>query len=299
MQTRQVLVIGGAGWIGSAICSELVRNPELKVLGAHRRTPLREALIAAGVQAVPLDLVDLERVRIQCRSAHTVIYAASAGGESGLRALRTVAEELQSSQTLIYISGSSIYGETPDGAAREDEAPNARSPEWLADMERSALGLPESRAGRRVILRAAAILHGDGGGATPRFLVERALETQSAEYLNDGGQRWSCGHVADLAAFAARTTVDSGIQGVFNVADETVELGAVASALAERLELRLGAVSIDRSTALDRWGPGWAQMLSGSLEIDTRAARSVGWAPAHPRFLDELRRKGRGIVANP
>ncbi|MFF4276092.1 NAD-dependent epimerase/dehydratase family protein [Streptomyces sp. NPDC001536] len=139
--TGPVLVVGGTGFIGSAVLRELTREhsspgstPTLHVLS---RTPPR-VTAATGVRHVAGDLTDPSTLRGACSGIKTVIHAASYVGRDeqmchdinhlGTQALLDEARR-NGVRRFIYVSTASVYGMGPHRGPVEGQlAPSPASP---------------------------------------------------------------------------------------------------------------------------------------------------------------------------
>lgn len=131
--TDPVLVVGGTGFIGSAVLRELTRQhpPHAAASSLHvlSRTPPRVAA-ATGVRHVAGDLTDPSSLRGVCSGIETVIHAASYVGRDqqkchdinylGTQALLNEARR-SGVRRFIYVSTASVYGMGPHRGAAEGQ----------------------------------------------------------------------------------------------------------------------------------------------------------------------------------
>jgi UDP-glucose 4-epimerase len=138
------LVTGGAGFIGSHICEELLRRGEPVVVLDNFATGKRENLrhVARDLRIIKGDLRDLVVVREAVRGADYVLHQGALPSVP-----RSVADPVTSHQVntegtlnvlvaardagvkrVVFASSSSVYGDTPVLPKREDMPSNPKSP---------------------------------------------------------------------------------------------------------------------------------------------------------------------------
>ena len=138
------LVTGGAGFIGSHICKELLRRGESVVVLDNFATGKRDNLrdVARDLRIIEGDLRDLVVVREAVRGADYVLHQGALPSVP-----RSVADPITSHQVntegtlnvlvaardagvkrVVFASSSSVYGDTPVLPKREDMPPNPKSP---------------------------------------------------------------------------------------------------------------------------------------------------------------------------
>lgn len=285
----RVLVIGATGWIGGAIGDAFVAADDA-VAGLARTEEAAQRLVSKGMTPIHGDLTDSASLAAAARTFDVAIYAAAAPADTTRDAIATLLITLAGSgKPLVYMSGSSRYGQINESGPADEEL-------FIRRLATSATdGTPErmihdGRADvRGVIVVGAGILHGRGGGSTPTFWLDDARERAAAWYIGDGTQRWSAGHVDDLAALMVRAVAVAPSGGVFNAAAEAIPLRAAAEGVALAAAASGGAVSVPEATARDAWGASWSGMLAQNLWLSSaRAATMFGWQPNVRPFLDEL-----------
>ncbi|KAJ8611848.1 hypothetical protein CTAYLR_005787 [Chrysophaeum taylorii] len=274
----RVVVTGAAGWIGGAIVEHLVRGGH-EVIGVVRS---QQQCLASGAVAAVGDLSDLGFVAATAERADGFVHAASASRETTVAALE-VASRVLEDKPLVYVSGSSLYG--PIGAkAKVDEREFVARLETSEAMAGSAERLVWTKRG--IIVVGAGVLYGCGRGATPEFLTRDATRRGEAWYVGDGDQRWSIGHVDDLAALVVLALERAPPQRVYNAVAEPMSTKYLAEVVARNAAgVDKGAKSVSLEIARAEWGEFWSEILAGHLWLDGDAAKAdLGWYPAQAAF---------------
>jgi nucleoside-diphosphate-sugar epimerase len=167
-----------------------------------------------------------------------------------------------------------------DGSARPS------FPSSSADRVAQPLALAAGGV-RSAIVRLAPSVHGDGDHRFMATLVRVARDKGVSAYVGDGTNRWPAVHRLDAARLflLALVTAPAG-STLHAVADEGVQLRAVAEVIGRHLDLPVAPIS-----------PGDAQehfsFLAGLLALDNPASSAltrelVGWQPTYPGLLDDL-----------
>ncbi|MFF7948663.1 NAD-dependent epimerase/dehydratase family protein [Streptomyces griseorubiginosus] len=124
-----ILVVGGTGFIGSAVVRELLKPTSGEAPGAGllvlSRRELPQWMTSAGARRIPGDLMDPESLRHCADGVDTVLHLASYVGRDpdlceavnaeGTRALARAARGAR----LLYVSTASVYGTGPHRAVKE------------------------------------------------------------------------------------------------------------------------------------------------------------------------------------
>ncbi len=252
-----IAVTGGAGYIGSLLCGELLRRgsrvrvTDLLLFGGESVLPY---LADPGFELVKADVSEPEAARAAVRGADAVVHLAALVGfpacqqvgpsvarRMNVEATRLVADaaEAEGARRLVLASTYSVYGLAPPGEPVAEDAP--LHPQSLyAETKIEAENVLRERAGSRcapVILRFATLF-----GISPRtrfdlivnqFVLEAM--TRRALVIYQRGYRRSFVHVRDVveAIALALEGPDGEVRGeTFNVGsdqgnlskDEVVEL---------------------------------------------------------------------------
>lgn len=264
--------IAGCGFVGLATARLFHARGWEVLAGTH--TPESAAQLAdEPFPALAVDIADATALaaRPELRRLDAVIHCASSG-RGGADAYRRVylqgAQNLAAAlapKRLVFTSSTSVYIQT-DGS-------------WVTEMSEA---LPDRETGR--VLREAedAVLAAGGSVARLAGIYGPARSVLLKKFLSgeaiiegDGG-RWINQIHRDDAAAALLTLVESGVAGIFNVADDApMTQRTVYEWLADHFQKPLppsGPIPTDRKR-------GWT-----SKRVSNAKLRALGWAPQHPSF---------------
>lgn len=286
----RVFVVGATGWIGGAITDKFLEELHT-VTGLARSDDAVQRLCSRGALPIRGDLKDSAVLCASAQEADATIYAAAAPPDVTREALNALVTTLDGSlKPLVYISGSSVYGDTGNDAPADEDVPLNPPPSvaWLITHERIVRHAAE-RGVKGIVIRGAGILYGRGGGATPSFWLNDARQHGVARYIGTGTQRWSAVHVDDLASLVVRAVERAPAGSVFNAVAEAIPLREAAQAVAQATGSTGGALSVSEADIQEEWGAFFANLLAHNLWLkSSRASRLLGWHPAALRFKDDL-----------
>lgn len=290
MVAMRVFVIGATGWIGGAILDKFL-EANYTVTGLARSDDAAQSLRSRGAEPIRGDLTDSAALSAPAQDADATIYAAAASPDATRVAFDALLTTLDGSdKPLVYISGSSVYGDTGNDGPADEDVPLQPPPSvaWLIAHERMVRNAAE-RGVRGIVIRGAGILYGRGGGATPEFWLNDARQHNIARYIGTGLQRWSAVHVDDLASLVVRAVERAPAGSVFNAAAEAIPLCEAAQAVAQATGITGGTLSVSEADIREEWGEFFANLLAHNLWLKSaRAERLLGWHPTAPRFKDDL-----------
>ncbi|WP_305783478.1 NAD(P)H-binding protein [Symbioplanes lichenis] len=274
----RIALTGGSGYIGSAVIAELVR-------AGHQVTALvrsgASADRVAGLGALPVvgDLFEPAWVAEQFAGADAVAHLAATGDATTAQLDRSVvAAAKEAGLPYVHTSGIWLWGDNP---AITEESP-VQPPEltaWRIPVEETVL-----TSGLVVTIVAPGIVHGHGGGSVAGSFAAARTPGGKVPLVGDGSQHWTTVHVDDLAVLY-RIVLERG-EG----------LGYVIAASGHNPTVReLGeAVGDVQPETPDesrrRLGAPFADALLLDQQAAGTKARTLGWTPARPTMLDDLRR---------
>jgi uncharacterized protein (TIGR02246 family) len=278
----KVLVIGGTGYVGSAVVRRLRATGHSPVVMV--RNPLHAP---GGVETRVADLTEPETLRAAVTGdIDAVVHAATPTGDwaADLEAVDTLAT-LLTGRTLLYLSGVWVLGATPDGV---DEAAPTRPIELvhgrvaLEERVRTATDL------RGIVIRPG-IVHGDGGGI-PGLMVGWAREAGTGRHVGGPTVHWPMVHVEDLADLVV-LALDRAERGIVlhGVAEPAVPVKELAAAADVAAGGSGAAEAWPESEAAAELGSAFAAALALDQKVGAAAARTLGWNPSRPDAVDDLR----------
>lgn len=119
-------------------------------------------------------------------------------------------------------------------------------------------------------------------------MIANARETGVATYIGDGGNEWSSVHVDDLARLYVAALTRAEQRLVVNAASRSrIPMRRIAEAVANVTGTRVRSISVE--DARRTFGPAAGALTRSSPLDSSRAERVLGWKPAEPGLLDDLR----------
>jgi UDP-glucose 4-epimerase len=299
MSARRVLVVGGAGFIGSHVVGRLLDDPECEVVvfdnlssGSRDRLPMLDS--EPRLQLIVGDVKDVEALTAAAKhvdlcfqfAANPDIAAAVTKPDidfwEGTYLISNVLEALRVAQVprLVYASGSGVYGDLGDFEAAEDHGPL---------LPISTYGA--SKLGCEALISAYCHMFGLAAscfrfanvvgprqthGVTFDFVRKLLRDPAALEILGDGSQSKSYIHVSDVAdaMFLIAGQTRPGFE-VFNVGtDEYITVTEIAELVIDALDLH----GVDlQYTGGDR---GWKGDVP-VVRFSSQRIRDRGWSNAH------------------
>ena len=277
----KVLVIGGTGYIGSAVVRRLRSAGHEPVVLVRDPGHAHAALLhRVGDLTAPGSLRAAVTPDIDA-----VVHAATptGGWDADLAALAALTETLVD-RPLVYLSGVWVLGRTTDPV---DETAPTNPIEIVSGRPRLEQHVLEATGMRGIVVRPG-IVHGAGGGI-PSTMVEWACKAGTGRYVGDATVRWPMVHVDDLADLV-ELALDRAPAGT--VLHAVAESGVPVKDLAVAADVAAGgsgqAESWDELDAANELGAPFAAALALHQEVTAGVARQLGWTPAHTDAVDDL-----------
>ncbi len=274
---QQTWVLGGTGFIGSALTGVLTADTSVALtMLVHHSVPYRSL---EGVNLVRGSLENFDFSWFGRFPPDVIFHLARLGGRSplgryvasnrGLKANRrliTGLAALDRPPVIVYVSGSLMYGNQPDGVVALESsllAPTAYAKQyyraeepWLTTAVEAGLEVKMVRPGWII-----------GQGSWFRtFYWNHYVSTGRIPVYGDGNQLMSVVHVDDLAAMLAR--VPSMGPGVINLfAGPPVTQSEFTLRLAKILQVTRESVPL--GDVAGRYGKAAAEALGSSIPLGT------------------------------
>jgi len=288
------LVTGGAGFIGSHICEELLRRGHAVAVLDNFATGRRENLrgMERDLTLVEGDLRDLVTVREAMRGADYVLHQGALPSVP-----RSIADPITSHQVntegtlnvlvaardaeikrVVFASSSSVYGDTPVLPKREDMTPAPKSPYAVSKLtaEHYCRVFHEIYGLETVSLRYFNVFGPRQDPASQYAAViakftRAMLDGRELTIYGDGEQTRDFTYVANVVEANLRAATAPGAAGkVFNIAcGKRISLNQIAAHLAEMVG----------SEAAIRYDPPRAGDVRDSLADIGRAQAVLGYQP--------------------
>ncbi|MET0499767.1 MAG: NAD-dependent epimerase/dehydratase family protein [Steroidobacteraceae bacterium] len=312
MSGRQVIVTGGLGFIGSALCERLLRGGEtvtiVDSMVSNVVTPAHFTSRFPQARVHVTTVADFFAKPPALSREDLVFHAASLVGPAGILAYAgTIGADLvqstsgvvnacvQSGAALVYMSSAEIYGrsgvldETAD--ARVPARYNARIEYALGKLTcESMIANSRQRGLRATIIRPFNVVgprqNRAGGFVMPTF-VQQALAGEAITVFGSGQQQRAFTDVEDVVTFLCTHAVAAlgGAELVFNVGNPHNSISIID--LARRMVRLLNSRSEILFTSGDKvHGPLYFEAESFEKLPDITRALQVGWSPT--RFLDDV-----------
>jgi nucleoside-diphosphate-sugar epimerase len=285
----KVLLIGSTGYIGRAVARALEQADHI-VVPLVRSAGEGSSPAPASGDVVVGDLSDTSSLRAAVTpDIDAVVHAGAPLGDwaADTAAVAALLDRLRPGGSFVYISGTWVVGPSAGARVLDEQSP-ARPIDIVAGreaVERAVL----SSSTRGVVVRAG-IVHGLGGGI-PRLLVDWARERGHGRFVAGATDpSWAAVHVEDLADLVVLAVSQAPRGSLLHAVTEpsvpVIDIGRAADVAAGGDGRAVPWHLEEAEVAL---GPAFAEALALGQHVSAARARSLGWRPARPGLLEDLR----------
>lgn len=295
----RVFLTGATGFIGSRILPELLAGGH-DVLAMTRSDDGARRLAEVGAQPHRATLEDPDSLRAGAEQSDAVIHTAFdhdfanyvANCEKDRQVILALGAALRGSDRPLLITSAVAIGDPRDGRSALESVFDRHHPTPRIASEEAGAELLEAGVDVRVVRLPQVHDTVKQGLISPYIEIARARG--SGAYLGEGLNRWSAGHVSDVARLYVRA-LERGERGAryHAVAEEGVPLREIAAVVATGLGLPL--VSLDAQDASPYFG--W---MTGFAGLDMRASSAwtreqLEWEPMGPTLITDLEAMDYGV----
>jgi len=288
----RVFLTGATGFIGSRILPELLAAGH-EVIGLVRSQAGAAAIEAAGARPHLATLEDPEAVSIGAEDADGVIHTAfdhdfanfAANCKKDRRVIEALGSVLKGSDRPLLITSGVGMGDAGDGEPASEDVFDAghRNPRIATELAGQVL----LDAGVNVSVVRLPQVHDTTrqGLITPMVALSR--EKGMVAYVGEGLNRWSAGHVLDVAKVYVLALGRAKPGARYNaVAEEGVTVRDIAGTLAAGLKLPLVSLKPEEAVSHFGWLSIFASMNLSASSALTR--QRLGWTPTGPGLITDL-----------
>lgn len=288
----RVFLTGATGFIGSHVLPELLAAGH-EVIGLTRSDEGARALEASGAVAHRGTLEDVVSIRAGAAKADAVLHTAFdhdfanfiENCKKDRRVIEALGEELSGSARPLLITSGVGMGEQAHGLPAIESVFNTAhaNPRIASELAGNALA---DRGGDVRVIRLPQVHNTQKQGLiTPYIAISR--EKGVAAYVEQGLNRWSSGHVDDVAKLFV-LALDKGKAGErFNaVGEEGIASRDVAEVVGNGLGIPVMSISREEAEPLFGWLSTFADLDMSASSTWTR--ERLGWDPTGPGILEDL-----------
>jgi nucleoside-diphosphate-sugar epimerase len=290
----RVFVTGATGFVGFSVTEELIRAGH-QVIGLARTESAASALTAAGAQAHPGDLEDLESLRTGASMADGAIHCGfnhdfskfAASCDMDRQAIETLGSVFSGSDRPLIVTAG--IGRLAQGRASTEEDRPMSNPAFPRVSEQTAISWAERGVNAAVVRLPQVHDHAKQGFVS--YLVEIARKAGVSAYVGDGSNRWAAGHRTDVARLyrlaLERTGRNTRGAKYHAVGEEGVPLKDIAEAIGRGLKVPVVAKSVDE--AAGHWGPFLGSFAGFDMPASSALTQQrLDWQPTGPQLLADL-----------
>lgn len=311
----RIFMTGANGFIGRAVVRKL-QDAGHAVIGLARSAETAKSLTAAGVEVHQGALTDIESLATAASKADGVIHLAFIHGPGQLdwlqrlrvfggglptgivarfgaeitrvdsRAIDAMAGALKGSGRP-FIAAFGTMGLAPGGGMTEADLPDPRSPGAARAVAETVVHAWADRGVRAMIMRLPPSVHGDGDKGLVPQIIKAARKAGSADYVDDGRNRWCAVH-RDDAAHLFRLALERGDAGAcyHGVAEDSIAFADIAGVIARKLGIPSQSLSKRAAQKRFSWLAPFCSVDNPATSEMTRQALS--WAPTKVGLLTDM-----------
>jgi len=301
----QILVTGGAGFIGSHLCERLIEDGHLVTaldnFSTGRASNLANLENSPSFVLIEGSILDFETLKPLVEKADFVFHLAAAVGVfnivnnplasllTNIRGTENVLEAAHASNTPVFLTSSSeVYGKNVSDSLKESDDRILGSPVTLRWSYSEAKAIDESLAyayfiEKKLETRIVRFFNTVGprqlgayGMVVPRF-VKSALTNEPITIYGDGNQTRCFAHVYDVIdAAIAIAFADNAIGKVINIGNDfEISINALAQKIIEETSSKSEIIHVPYEEA---YGDGFEDMERRVPNIEL-INQLVGWKP--------------------
>lgn len=288
----RVFLTGATGFIGSRIVHELIAAGH-QVIGLTRSDSGARALEAAGAAVHRGDLESPETLAAGADQADAVIHCAFdhdftnflANCEKDKRVIEAMGAALKGSDRPLLITSGVGMGATEPGMVAVEDVFDADNINPRALSEKTGERLLEQ--GVNVSVMRLPQVHDPVKQGLISPMIDLWRGNGQVSYVGDGANRWSAGHVDDVAQLY-RLAIEQATPGArwHAVGEEGVSAKAIAEVVGTGLGLPVVSITPDQVSA--QFGP-FAMFAAMDMPASSALTRErLGWQPSGPGILADL-----------
>ena len=301
----QILVTGGAGFIGSHLCERLIKDGHMVIaidnFSTGRASNLANLTSSSNFTSIEGSILDTEILKPLIDATDYVFHLAAAVGVfnivnnplasllTNIRGTEKVLEAAHSSNTPVFLTSSSeVYGKNISDSLKESDDRILGSPVMLRWSYSEAKAIDESLAytyfiEKQLETRIVRFFNTVGprqlgayGMVVPRF-VKAALANEPITIYGDGNQTRCFAHIYDVVdAVMAIAFADNTIGKVVNIGNNfEISINDLAKKIIQETSSRSEIVYVPYEEA---YGDGFEDMERRVPNIDL-INQLVGWKP--------------------
>ena len=301
----RIFLTGATGYIGAGVLDALLRaGHQVTALVRDNRKAARVS--ARGGQPIIGNLAEPDSYRpaaaAQDGYVHTALDSTGRGPAvdrvaldmliAAARRPRTNGVGSPRTRFLIYTSGTTVLGRTPEPADEHAPVNPIAHVSWRADHEQLVLN-SRSEQLRTVVVRPGHV-YGGGEGLVADLL--KAAANGLVRVVGDGNNHWPLVYERDLADLYARLAAHDDASGIYHANDEGDErVNDIIEAITPHVAFPPDVRHVPLEEARAKMG-GYADVLSCDQVVRSPRARALGWQPGlrsvsgnAARLLEELR----------